>query len=136
MKLQNCFLVFGISVEPATVLIDDMAYARLLDSERIAAKHGKESLRHDAYRRAFGLDVQFAFPCWIDAAMTYLATQYKGEHERKVRGLAACVVTGTPYGGSEGSSKPEGGQPSLIDPVKPKPRKPNGGVKLAVKAAA
>lgn len=130
MRVPGAFLVFGPQCPPAVVLLEQTRLDRLNRQISIAAKHGKDSLRHDAYQAAFRLPAQWAVPCWVPGSMERLATEYTGEHQDRVRGLAACIATGTPYGGPEPGEAPKGGnggQKAPTDPAKPKPRKPSGG---------
>jgi hypothetical protein len=131
MKLHGSYLVLSETLPPCTVLISASAVRLLNDQVRIAEKHGKDSLKLQAYRQAFGLDAAVAFPCWIDECMAAVVANYKGAHEKAVRGLAACIVTGTPYGGEDWKGSPKSGKGGdggqKVKQPRPQPVKPSGG---------
>lgn len=134
MNIYGAFLLFGPELPPCVVAITDTQKARLDAQLAVASKHGKASLRHDAYRLVFGVPAHWAVPCWKREAMEAIATEYVGEFQDKVRGLAACIALGKPYGGPEsGETQGKGkrddrGQRARLEPVKP--RKPSGGNKV------
>lgn len=130
MKIYGTFLLLGPGIDPQVVALSDTGLRDFNSRLEIATKHEKDSSRHEAYRLTFGVRAHYAIPCWSVEAMTKLATEYKGENEKQVRGLAARIALGQPYGGPEPgarSGETDGGQRAPIDPVKPKPRKPSGG---------
>lgn len=129
MKLHGSYLVFSESIAPCTVLISASAVNLLNSQVAIAEKHGKDTLKYQAYRQAFGMDVTVAFPCWVDACMAAVIEHYQGMHEQAVKRLAACIFTGTPYGGEDWKGSPKSGTDGGLKVKQPKPRpvKPSGG---------
>ena len=127
--VTGTFLLIGADMEPAVVALTKVAHDGLNDGLRVAALYGKEDARARVYRQVFGMPAQYAVPCWSVEAMTAIATGYVGPHADRVKGLAARIALGQPYGADEtgaGNGKdPRGGQKAKLVPEKP--RKPPGG---------
>ena len=76
----------------------------------------REESRQYVFRQVFGADVIGILPASTTEALYAYAEHYDGLHKEKVRGIAACILTGTPFGHDGGSkvSPPN-------NPVKPQP---------------
>lgn len=73
-------------------------------------------------RRAFGDDVLRALPANSITALMDYAENYTGLQEEHVKGLAACILTGTPFGFND---TPDGGSKEPQQPA-PTKRPPSG----------
>jgi hypothetical protein len=107
------------------------AVSRYWDGMRIA-EGTRQAEANVAYVNAqtFGRDVLRAFPAPSAEACQWYAEHYEGMHQEMVRGLMACVLTGTAYGVDEDKLnqwRGDGGTPDRVH-IKPKlPIKPGPG---------
>lgn len=120
MKIYGAFLVLP---KGQVHLLSDNQVSSLFNKLGIAAKRESEEARTYAMRTYFGENVDYAIPCWSDGAMEAVAQEYEGPDMERIRGLAACIATGTPYGGHEGDSD-GGGYRVPLSPPKDGPKSP------------
>ena len=83
-----------------------------------------EVYRLQVYRRVFGSDAIAALPASKLEALLAYAEHYEGLHTELVRGIAACILTGTPF--SRDGDNNGGG---TKEPQTPKPTRPRSGGK-------
>jgi hypothetical protein len=140
--IKGSYLCVGANAEPGVKLLtaDDMAafYRTMaIIRERVsdARKEGEEA---QAYAKYFYAGVEIVIPAWIPDAMLSVVENYTGPHRERARILAALIYQGMTFSndGGKQSHGPTGGQPALIDPVKPKPRKPSGGARIKTPVAS
>lgn len=115
--------------EPYAFLLSDAQVTYLEDGIRIArdrARDPQQALR-DVYRQLFKVEgTIYAFPCWRLPMLEWITEHYEGPHKERTRGLAACIITGTPYGPDDTGKGPKGGTP-VTKPEPPKtPSGPSG----------
>lgn len=79
--------------------------------------------REQVLRQVFGQDAQSFLPA-NRAACVYLSEHYEGPMKDMVQGLAACILTGTPFGPDE-NPRIDGGVKIPVGPV-PKDSGPTG----------
>jgi len=104
--IASTFLVVGPDRAPEVHALAP-AERNALDARlALAAKRDRDPA--DVYAQAFGRGAQWAFLATPER-LEWLATEYTGPHRETVRGLAACLATGTPYGGPDPSDGPRGG---------------------------
>jgi hypothetical protein len=124
------FIVWGKDREPERVLMNQTRKEFFDDKCRIAANVTRdgEQVRARVYSDIFGTGAEFAVLCSKES-MAQLATGYPKDapHAQKLKYMAACVAMGKVHGAGQDGKGPEGGQKAPIDPVKPKPTRPNGG---------
>lgn len=119
MKMLGCFVVWGEGVEPQV---------HTLTKGQMEIMYKREELANmaTALEHAFGPGISARVPAWVDGAMEFIALNYEGPHQERVRGLCAAILTGTPYGGPEPGQRPQGGSGDRM-PKQPKsPRGPRG----------
>lgn len=131
MKIRGAFLCIG-SEEPSVVLLSACELDHFEEGARIAETRTRDPVtaRARVYAKTFGKGVAYAVPCWSEEAMLAIATDYRGAHEARIRGLAARIALGKTYGADgddSGKGNGKGGQHAIIDT--PKPRKPTGGAR-------
>lgn len=123
--LASTFLAVGPDAGPTVHVLAPAERAALDARLALAARRDSEAARLEAYRLTFGLGVRWVFPAGPET-LDWLALSYDGPHRDAVRGLAACLATGTPFGPDSGAdSGPSGGERVPADP-KPAPRSPAG----------
>jgi hypothetical protein len=128
--IHGTFLCFGANAEPGVVLLSASRMEFLSDRMKIAETRCRDMIeaRAKVYAEFFYAGVEYAIPAWSKDAMLSIVSDYKGPNSLRIRTLAAMIYEGKNYGIDDGSgpADPKGGQPALIDPVKPKPKKPGG----------
>jgi hypothetical protein len=84
--------------------------------------HPKEN-REYVFRQYFHDDVLAILPAGKMSALYDYAEHYEGIQQQAVRGLAACILTGTSFSREASSDDADGGMRVLNDmtPVKPAP---------------
>lgn len=124
------YLCIGTSVPPVVSLLTERERSHLMEGDRIAAgtdnpalytrQNRRGILRHDA--------TDYLIPAWSDQALSVIVDRYTGPFETEVKGLAACLLTGTSYSlDRDSGDSSDGGVKARIEPVAP--RTPPGGVK-------
>ena len=130
MKVMNSFLCIGPEIEACVILLTSVERKALDDGLRVAAKYQSERGRLEVYRSVFGVACHAAVPCWSDQAMAAIAKGYVGNDQKRVRGFAACILTGTPYGGPERwweqRGDDNGGGKAKLEPPQPVKPRPGG----------
>ena len=83
-----------------------------------------EVYRAQVYRRVFGSETINALPAGCAQALIAYAEHYQGLHAEQVKGIAACILTGTPFG-------PDGdnGEGGTREPQTPKRPRSGGGAR-------
>jgi len=109
------------------------AVSRFYDGLKIA-EGTRQAEANVAYVTAqtFGRDVLRALPAPHAEACQWYAEHYEGMHQELIRGLMACVLTGTPYGADEDrlNDWKHGGGDRVTNPTPP-PVLPGGdGIEL------
>ena len=123
--LASTFLAVGIDAAPTVHTLAPAERAAFDARLALASRRGSDAARLEAYRITFGPGVRWAFPAG-PAMLNWLALSYDGPHRDAVRGLAACLATGTPFGPDSGpDSGPSWGDRVPVGP-KPAPRSPAG----------
>jgi hypothetical protein len=138
-QIHGTFLCFGATAEPGVVLLGAYELSTIGESMRIAETRCRNipEARERVYAKYFYAGVQYAIPAWVPDAMLSIVEHYAGPNSLRIRTLAAMIYEGKHYGfNGDGPSDPKGGQPALLDPVKPKPRKPSGAARIKTPATA
>lgn len=115
--IASTFLVVGPDRAPEVHALAPAERASLDARLALAAKRGRDPA--DAYAPTFGAGIRWAFLA-APPMLEWLATEYAGPHRDAVRGLAACLATGTPYGGPDAGDGPRGGAGDRL-PTGPRP---------------
>lgn len=115
----NTFLAVGPDAAPTVHVLAPAERAALDARLRLASRRDCEASRLEAYRLSFGAGVRWAF-CLTPASAAGLAEAYSGPFRDAVRGLAACLATGTPYGPDDTGGPGNGGAGDRL-PAGPKP---------------
>jgi hypothetical protein len=133
--IKGTFLCVGVTAEAGVVTLGEGAMRDYYRTMGIIERRCSESRiageRAAAYRRYFYAGVELAIPAWLQDNMLSVVTNYTGPDKDRMRMLAAMIHEGKNYGidvdgDGPGPSGPKGGQPALLDPVKPKPKRPGG----------
>ena len=129
--IYGTFLCFGAKAEPGVVLLSVSRLEYMADKMKIAETRCSDiaEARARVYAELFYAGVEYAVPAWSRDAMLTVVEHYKGPNALRIRTLAAMIYEGKNYGvNADGDTPPDpkGGQPALIDPVKPKPKRPGG----------
>lgn len=113
--LASTFLAVGPE-HPPTVHILAPAERAALDARlALAARRDSEPARLEAYRLTFGPGTRWAFEAGPES-LAWLATDYTGPFRGAVRGLAACLATGTPFGPDDTGPAGNGGAGDRLPP--------------------
>lgn len=72
----------------------------------------------------FGKGTLLALPAFGAEGVAFLAEQYDGPQVEAVRGIAACILTGEPFGPRDDDES--GGERAPLKPVSPAPAGPSG----------
>lgn len=97
--------------------------ARYWDTlEKCDDTRAPEVYRAQLFKRVFGQDVLNALPAGHVDALHIYCEHYEGLHAEIVKGICACILTGTPF--SRDGDKPDGG---TRIPQAPKPTRPRSG---------
>jgi len=116
--IASTFLVVGPERAPEVHALAPAERASLDARIALAAKRGRDPA--DAYALAFGSGMRWAFLATAPM-LEWLASEYSGPHRETVRGLAACLATGTPYGGPDDGGPRGGAGDRLPDGPRPGP---------------
>lgn len=118
------FLVITRDSSVQVHLLSETATTLFYDGLLIAEKTSKPDMYvAQVLRQTFRVDAVTALPAGSIDALYFYIEHYNGPQQEKVKQLAACIVTGTPYGPEE-SDDDDSGAPDRI-PVKP--LAPSGG---------
>jgi hypothetical protein len=139
--LPGMFLCFGAQAEPGVVLLSEVRLKFLDDKMKVAETRCRDiaEARAKVYKEFFYAGVEYAIPAWVPDAMLSIVEHYAGPQSHRIRALAARLYEGMNFGVDvDGSDQADlkGGQPALIDPVKPKPKLPSGGARVKTPVAA
>jgi hypothetical protein len=133
MKIAGTYLLIGSTIEPQVHMLTAAQDKSLSEGLAIAAKYERTDARARLYKQTFRVAADYAIPAWSTEAMTAIALNYTGPDAARVKALAARLALGETYGADEPGKGPtspgkgpKGGQPALLDPVKPKPKRPGG----------
>lgn len=119
MLLASTFIAVGPE-HPPTVHVLPPAERAALDARLLlAARRNSEPARLEAYRLTFGAGARWIFAP-EPVTLEWLAVEYAGPFRDAVRGLAACLATGTPYGPDDTGPAGDGGAGDRLPPG-PKP---------------
>lgn len=100
-------------------LLSEEQTAKYFDALEIAEEtRAPDVYRVQVYQRVFSSDAIAALPAYPHAALYDYAEHYTGLHQDLVRGIAACILTGTPFS-KDGENKNGGGSGDRL----PKPPK-------------
>ena len=131
--IKGTYLCVGSNAEAGVKMLTalEMAgfYRTMAIIETRCSEGRKEGERALAYSRYFYAGVELAIPAWEPDAMLSVVANYTGPDRDRMRQFAAMIYEGKNYGidpDGKGGGDIRGGQPALIDPVKPKPKKPGG----------
>jgi hypothetical protein len=106
-------------------LLSDTATTLFYDGLLIAEQTSQpEMYVAQVLRQTFRVDVVTALPAGSIEALYFYIEHYNGPQQEKVKQLAACIVTGTPYGPEENPPMDDGG---IRERVPVKPLAPTGG---------
>lgn len=128
IKTQTLLIVPGQFI----VLTASDVFVALLTAEQNASywdaiaicddTRAPEVYRLEVYRRVFGRDAIQALPASKLEALLAYAEHWDGLHKDLVRGIAACILTGTPFS-RDGDGKDGGTR----EPLPKSPKTPHGG---------
>jgi hypothetical protein len=129
--IKGTFLCFGTNAEPGVILMGEYVLELMNDAMKIAETRCRNvpEARARVYAEYFYPGVEYAIPAWSPDAMLTIVEHYKGPNALRIRTLAAMIYEGKNYGvdpDGRGGGDIKGGQPALVDPVKPKPKRPGG----------
>lgn len=126
------FFVFTIKKVQVHVL-DAMATALLYDGLSIADTRSFNQEFHRDYvvRQTFGREAIGFLPAGTAEALWYYAEHYEGMLAEQVKGLAACILSGTPYGPESHMGGGIVGGEKVTPPVRPNAPKDSGGAGAA-----
>lgn len=119
MLIASTFLAVGPDAAPTVHILGPAERAALDARLALATRRASEPARLEAYRIAFGPGVRWAFEAGPQS-LAWLATEYAGPFRDAVRGLAACLATGTPYGPDPDAGPNPGGAGDRL-PSGPRP---------------
>ncbi len=97
--------------------------------DRMAVCGDSTRAREQVYKLHFGDGILEALPAWSMRVMTQLATTYEGPFKLEVRGMAACIVSGVPYG-HDGEGKHDGGGGHKVALIPEPTLQPSGGAEV------
>ena len=110
--------VHVLTLDGTRTYYDGMTIAEQCTRRDVAVDH--------VYRSTFGIKgVIHALPAFNADALTYYTEHYDGPQQDAVRGLAACILTGVPFGPDKPNPDPLDGTPDRIPPRPPVPSSPN-----------
>lgn len=69
--------------------------------------------REYVIRQTFGSDATGFLPANSVDCLMFLAESYKGPFEEEVKGICACILTGTPYGPEDANPGIDGGSEKI-----------------------
>jgi hypothetical protein len=116
-------------------LLSDKATTLFYDGLFIAEQTNKpEMYVAQVLRQTFYVDAVTALPAGSIDALYFYIEHYNGPQQEKVKQLAACIVTGTPYGPEE-SDEGDNGAPDRV-PVKPLAPSGGGAIDYAAESQA
>lgn len=134
MPLPNgTYLVFGPMHAPEVHIVSKSDQESYWERLRMAdGMQDKEAAVRFAMKAAFKApDATYALPAWSIECMQTIATEYQGPHMIAVRGIAAAIALGRPFGQDardKGGKDQDGGE--RVEP-KPKAPKPSSPAKLS-----
>ena len=125
------YLCISNTLPPTVSLLTERERDHLSEGDRIAAntdnpefytrQNRRGILRHDV--------TDYLIPAWSDPALAMVIDGYTGPFAEQVKGLAACLLTGTSYSlDRDSGDSSDGGVGARIEPVEP--RLPPGGNKV------
>src|SRR5438105_12502390 len=105
------FFVFTVR-EVQVHVLDARCTALLYDGLSIAETRSERNVdMHRAYvvRQTFGRDAIGFLPAGTTEALFYYCEHYEGPFSETIKGLSACILTGTPFGHDDANRKLDGG---------------------------
>lgn len=126
------YLCISNTLPPTVSLLTELERDHLSEGDRIAANTDNPELYTRQNRRGIlRHDVtDYLIPAWSDPALAMVIDGYTGPFAEQVKGLAACLLTGTSYSlDRDSGDSSDGGVGARIEPDKP--RLPPGGDKVA-----
>ena len=96
-------------------LLSDISKTRLYESLELT---DNQNNRAYVIRQYFGHDAVGFLPATSIKALMHYAESYEGLHAEIVKGIAACILTGTPIPNGENSGKDGGSKVPLVKPPK------------------